>query len=188
MITLAELKTYLKIDDITQDDQLNLAIQNATGFLTAYLWYSLELDAAKIALFYGYDTQFDLKFAHINSVSTIKYATDEFDPSWTTYSDTATDFKVFLERWLVKTRDSIWPHVEITYSFWYDDATCPDDLKAILFDVAAMNFKSMWEVSMWDLKSETVDGDSITFKDITWSLSTNALLLLDKYKLYEFSA
>ena len=187
MITLANLKKYLKITDSSQDDQLNLAISNATWFLMAYLGYSLELDAAKVAIFHWYDNEFELKFAHINGVSDIKYTDDEFNPSWTTYN-TATNQSIYLDRGVVKTRDTIWPIVHITYSFWYDDGTCPKDLAAILYDVAAMNFKSMWEVSMWDLKSETVDGDQLVFKDIVWQLSPNAIVLLDKYKLYGFSA
>lgn len=188
MITLANFKIYLKITDSTQDDQLNLAISNANGFLEAYLGYDLTLDAAKVAFFSSqYKKSFELCNTNINSVSQIRYASDEFDPDWIAYN-TTTNFKVYLERGLVNTRDSIWPYTEITYSFWYDDSTCPNDLQSILYDIAAMSFKSMWEISMWDLKSENVDGDSITFKDITWSLSTNSLILLDKYKQYGFSA
>lgn len=106
MLELSDLKTYLKITDSSKDNQLNLAISNAKGFLKAYLGYSLELDAARVASFYGNDTQFELPHVNINSVSAIKYADDEFDPQWTNYN-TETNFKVFLERGLVKTRDSI---------------------------------------------------------------------------------
>ena len=193
MITLANLKKYLKITDDTQNDQLNLAIDNAIWFLTAYLWYSLELDAAKVAIFHWYDNQFELKHTNINAVSDIKYTDDEFNPTWTDYND-ATNQSIYLNRGVVKTRDSIWPITKITYSFWYeaDGAEAvyptPKDLAAILYDVAAMNFKSMGEVSMWDLKSETVDGDQLVFKDIVWQLSPNAIALLDKYKIYDFSA
>ena len=109
MITLAELKIYLKIDswDTSKDDQLNLAISNAKGFLEDYLWYSLELDEEKKGLFYGYDNQFEVKHVDINSVSQIRYTDDEFDPTWTNYND-STNYKVFLDRWLIKTRDKIW--------------------------------------------------------------------------------
>lgn len=187
MITLANLKTYLKISDSSQDDQLNLAITNAKGFLEAYLWYSLELDASKIAIFYWYDNEFELKHININSVSDISYTDDEFDPTWTTYND-STNQKIFLERGLVKTRDKIWPVVQITYSFWYNDGTCPKWLATILYDVAAMNFKSMWEIAISDLNAETVDGDQTSFKNIVWQLSPNAIALLDTYKLYGFSS
>lgn len=192
MLELSDLKTYLKITDTSKDNQLNLAISNAKGFLKAYLGYSLELDASKVASFYGNDKEFELKHVNINSVSRIRYADDEFNPQWTNY-DTATNFKVFTERGLVKTRDSIWPYTEITYSFWFDswdDATnpTPADLKAILLDVAAMSYKNMGEISMWDLKSESVDGDQLVFKDVVGSLSPNALTLLDSYKIYDFSS
>lgn len=187
MITLANLKTYLKITDTSQDDQLNLAISNAKGFLEAYIWYSLELDAAKVAVFHWYSSSFDLNNVNINSVSKIEYDDDEFNPSWTEYADT-NNFNVYADAWLIKTRDKIWPIVQITYSFWYDDTTCPVDLKAVLYDLAATSFKNMWELWMSDLKAETVDSDSVTFKDIAWGLSANAKIILDKYKNYGFSA
>lgn len=187
MITLANLKTYLKITDSTQDNQLNLAITNAKWFLEAYLWYSLELDAAKIAIFYWYSCEFELKFAHINAVSKIETSDDEFTDVWTEYTIT-NNSKVFLDRWLVKTRNSLWPITKITYSFWYNDATCPEDLAAILYDIAAMNFKNMWQIGLWDLNAETVDGDQISYKSVSWTLSENTRALLDKYKQYGFSA
>lgn len=187
MISLENFKKYLKIEntDTSQDDQLNLAISNANWFLEAYLWYSLELDAAKIVFFDWYKSSFELNHVNINEVSAVEVTDDEFTPS---RAATTVDFRTYEDKWQVKTRDAIWPLVRITYSFWYTDVTCPNDLQAILYDVAAMNFKSMWEISIWDLKSESVDGDQITFKDITWSLSPNALVLLDKYKQYEFSS
>tara|TARA_R110000744_G_scaffold92466_2_gene179020 strand:- start:202 stop:315 length:114 start_codon:yes stop_codon:yes gene_type:complete len=37
MISLAELKTYLKITDVSQDDQLNQAIDLAKGFVASYV-------------------------------------------------------------------------------------------------------------------------------------------------------
>ena len=54
--------------------------------------------------------------------------------------------------------------------------------------VASNSFKSMGEISMWDIKSEAVDGDSISFKDLSSWLAPEAFILLDKYKLYGFSA
>lgn len=192
MLELTELKTYLKISDETSDNQLNLAISNAKGFLKDYLGYSLELDAARVAIFYGYSNSFNIKYPNINGVSAIKYADDEFNPSFTTYSDT-NDYKVFNDLGLVKTRDKLGPYVEVTYSFGYDSGDAatnptPEGLKAILLDIASMSFKSMGEISQADVKSETVDGDSITFKDVIGTLSPNALALLDNYKLYGFSA
>ena len=188
MITPAGLKTYLKITDCDQSVNISLAISNAKGFLEAYLWYDLELNASRIAFFWSqYRKQFQLDFTNINSVSEIKYASDEFNPTWIAY-DTAEDFKVYLDEWVVRTRDCIWPFTQITYSFWYDEDTCPNDLKAILYEIAAMSFKNMWEIAIWDLNSETVDGDSVAFKATVWSLSPNASILLDKYKIYEFSS
>lgn len=187
MITLENLKTYLKISDTSQDNQLNLAITNATWFLEAYLWYSLELDEAKIAIFYWYSSEFELNFSHINAVSKIETTDDEFTDLWTEYTMT-NNSKVFLDRWLVKTRNSLWPITRITYSFWYDDTSCPDDLANILYDIAAMSFKNMWTIGLWELSSETVDWDQISYKAISWTLSDNSRILLDKYKLYGFSA
>ena len=192
MLELADLKTYLKITDSASDNQLNLAISNAKGFLKDYLWYSLELDASRKAIFYWYSNSFNLKFTDINSISDISYADDEFDPDFTTYN-TATNYKVFTDLGLVKTRDKLGPYIEITYSFGYDSGESatnptPSGLKAILLDVSAMYFKNMGEISQSDVKSETVDGDNITFKDIVWTLSPNALALLDNYKIYGFSA
>lgn len=186
MITNAELKNYLKITDSTQDTQVTIAVANAIGFVADYLWYSLALwDRTEV--FLKTSNIFDLRFTNINSLVSIKYADDEFNPDWVAYS-TSTDFKTDLEKWQVKTRDNIWPVVEIKYSFWYTDLTCPKWLKAILYDLWAMYFKSMWEIAMWDLKSESVDWDKIDYKDIVWQLSPNALDLLNKYKMYGFSA
>lgn len=192
MLELTDLKTYLKITDSSSDNQLNLAISSAIGFLKDYLWYSLELDEARVAIFYWMSNAFEFKMKDIIGVSQIKYAIDEFAPSFITYT-MANNSKVFLERWLVKTRDYIWPYTEITYSAGYDSGETPTNptpagLKAILLDISAMYFKNMGQVSIWDIKSETVDGDSIAYKDVVWSLSENALTLLDSYKLYDFSA
>lgn len=187
MITLANLKIYLKISDTSQDNQLNLAITNAKWFLEAYLWYSLELDAAKIAIFYWYSSDFELKYAHINAVSKIETSQDEFSDVWTEYP-MMSNTKIFLERWLVRTRNNLWPVTRITYSFGYDSTTCPEDLAAILYDIAAMNFKNMWEIGLGDLNAETVDWDQISYKWVSWTLSENTKNLLDKYKQYGFSA
>ena len=192
MLELADLKTYLKITDSASDNQLNLAISNAKGFLKDYLGYSLELDASRKAIFYWYSNEFNLKYTKINGISDISYADDEFDPDFTTYN-ISTNYKVFNDVGLVKTRDKIGPYIEITYSFGYDSGEeavnpTPSGLKAILLDVSAMYFKSMGEISQADVKSETVDGDNITFSDISWKLSPNALALLDNYKIYDFSA
>lgn len=187
MLELSDLKTYLKIADTASDNQLNLAISNAKGFLKDYLWYSLELNASRVAIFYWYSKEFQIKFTNLNAVSDIKYADDEFNPSFSTYND-ATNFKVFLDKGFIKTRDKIGPYTEITYSFGYTSWTCPTGLKAILLDIASMYFKNMGEVSMADTSAETVDGDSISYKAVSWSLSENAVALLDNYKNYGFSA
>jgi len=187
MITLEEFKKYLKIDlsDTSKDNQLNLAILNAIWLLEWYLWYSLELNTSKVAFFnWKWDT-FELKDTRINSVSTIKYWEDEFDDNLTTYSWKK---KVYNERGLVKTQEVIWDYIKITYSFWYDETTCPQDLKTALLEISATCYKNMWEVSMWDIKSESVDWDSITFKDFTWKISENAKIILNKYKRYDFSS
>ena len=187
MITLDEFKKYLKIDlsDTSKDNQLNLAILNASWLLEWYIWYSLALDESKVAFFnWRWDT-FELKDTKINSISTIKYWEDEFDDSLTTYSWKK---KVYEARWLIKTQEEIWDVVEITYSFWYDETTCPVDLKMAFYEMSATSYKNMWEVSMWDLKSESVDWDSVTFKDFTWKISENARIILNKYKRYDFSS
>lgn len=186
MITLINFKKYLKISWDAEDDQLNLAISNAKGFLKWYLWYSLELNASKVANFcWKYSSSFELPFININSVSTIKHWEDEFDDSLETY---AWSNRVYNERGLVRLKDAIGPFVEITYSFWFDDASCPEDLKVALYEIAANQYKSMWKVSLWDIKSESVDWDQIVFKDLVWELSPKTVSILNNYKMYEFSA
>lgn len=186
MITLAELKTYLKIDsnDSSKDSQLNLAITNAKGFLEWYLMYSLELNATKIAFFNWKYNSFELKETRINSVSKIESWEDEFED----LTEYTWKKRVDLERWLIKTQETLWDFVQITYSFWYDETTCPGDLKMALLEIWAMHFKNMWRVWMWDLKSESVDWDNVVFKDVTWKLSDNSYIILNKYKQYDFSS
>ena len=141
MITLENLKIYLKLSWSSSDDQLNLAISNAKGFLKAYLWYDLELDASRVASFcWEYASHFELPFTSINSVSKIDVWEDEFDASLEEYTWAN---RVYKERWLVRTQERIGPYVEITYSFWYDEDTCPEDLKVALYEIAAAQFKSI---------------------------------------------
>jgi len=187
MISLAELKTFLKITDSTQDDQLNQAINSAKGFIASYVWYSLELDTAMIAEFFTSSKEFYLNRRWINSVSSIQYADDEFDPSFTTYNE-STDQKVFLDKWVVRTRDVLWPFTRITYSLWYISWNCPEDLTTANLEIASTYFKKMWEISMQDLNSESVDWDQISFKWISGSISESSLVILDNYKQYDFSS
>lgn len=184
MITIDELKTFLKIEWNESDDQLEQAIQNSLWFLEDYLGYSLELDEWRIASFCKRDKEFDLPFVNINWVSKVESWEDEF-LSLVEYVGLK---KVYEEKGLVKTQETVWPYVEITYSFWYDDETCPDGLKAILFDIASTNFKNMWLNSLKDIQSETVDGDQIVFKSISGTLSEDSVALLNKYRQYGFSA
>ena len=187
MITLQELKKYLRIDssDTSKDNQLNLAISNASWLIEWYLWYSLTLDGSKVAIFNWKWDSFELDDTKINSVSIIKYWEDEFDDTLSLYEWAK---KVYEQRGLIKTKELIGPYVEITYSFWYDSETVPGDLKMAFYEISATIYKNMWEVSMWDLKSESVDWDSVTFKDFTWGLSENARIILNKYKRYDFSS
>ncbi len=187
MITLAELKTFLKITNSDSDDQLNQAINSAIGFIASYVWYSLELNETTVATFHWTTNLFELKRVNINSISDISYYEDEFDPSYTTYND-AENQRVWLDKWLVKTREAIGPFVTITYSFWYDDTTCPDDLKTANLEIASTYFKKMWEISMQDLNSESVDWDQISFKWVSWTITESSLSILDNYKSYEFSS
>lgn len=184
MITLEELKTYLKIEWNWSNDQLEQAIQNALWFLENYLWYSLELNEERIASFCKRDKEFDLPFVYIDWVSKIESWEDEFS-SLVEYN---WNKKVYEERGFVKTQEVVGPYVEITYSFWYDSTTCPIWLKAILFDIASMSFKNMWMNALKDIQSETVDGDQIVFKSLSGTLSEDSIALLNKYKMYGFSA
>lgn len=189
MISLDELKIFLKIDawDTSKDDQLNQAIDSAKGFIASYVWYPLELNTAMIAEFCWITSEFYLKRRHINSVTNIQYADDQFNPSWTTYNDTNNQ-RVFLDKGVVRTRDRIWPFIEITYSFWYDVGSCPDDLKAANLEIASTYYKKMGEIAMQDVNSESVDGDQISFKWIVWTISESSLTILDNYKEYGFSS
>lgn len=185
MITLAELKIFLGITDTSKDDILNQAIKNAMGFLEGYLMYSLELNESKIAFFLWELGHFELKETNINSISTIKYWEDEFNETLTTYTGKK---RVYETQWFVKTQECIWPFTEITYSFGYDDTTCPQDLQTALLEIASSYYKSSWEISLSDVKSESVDGDSVTFSDMRGSISDKSITILNKYKQYAFSS
>ena len=187
MISLAELKTYLKITDVSQDDQLNQAIDLAKGFVASYVWYSLVLNTTTVAEFCWETNQFYLKRKGINSVSLIEYYEDEFNPAYISYNVT-TDRRENLELGYIKTRDYIWPFVKITYSFGYTDWTCPQDLKTANLEIASSYYKRQWAISMNDMNSESVDGDTISFKAISWSISESSLSILDNYIYYDFSA
>lgn len=190
MIELSDLKTSLDISDSSKDNQLNLAISNAKGFVKDYLWYSLEYSATRVASFFWNSQSFDLPFTGVFAVSTIEQGDDEFS-TLTAYS---WDKKVYKEEGLVKTKLSVGPYTEITYAFWYDSGASannptPAGLKAVLLSIASKSYKNMWEVSMGDMKSETVDGDTITLKDtILNGLSETEMNILDNYKRYGFSA
>lgn len=187
MISLAELKTYLNITNTDKDDQLNQAIDLAKGFIASYVWYSLELNTWMTAEFFNSSNEFFLARRWINSVSDIKYADDKFDPDFTSYN-VLTDQKVFLEKWLVQTRDCIGPYTVITYSFGYDVWSCPDDLTAANLEIASTYYKKQWEISQQDVNSESVDWDQISFKAIKWAVPETALVILDKYMEYDFSS
>lgn len=185
LITLADLKTFLNISDTSKDDLLNQAIENAEGFVEGYLKYSLQLKNDLVAIFIWNLNNFELRETRINSVSKIEYWEDEFDETLTEYTGKK---RVYEQQGLIKTQDCIWPFTQITYSFWYDENTCPQDLKTALLEIASAYYKSTWEVSSWDVKSETVDGDTISFSDVRGKISDKSMIILDKYKIYDFSA
>lgn len=185
IITLAELKTFLNITDTSKDDLLNQAINNADGFVEGYLWYSLLLNEWLQAIFLGILDQFELRETNINSVSKIEYWEDEFDETLTEYTGKK---RVYEQQGLVKTQECVWPFTQITYSFGYDDTTAPQDLKTAYLEIASTYYKSSWETSAGDVRSETVDGDSISFSDTRWKISDKSMTILNKYKIYAFSS
>lgn len=187
MITLEDLKKYLKIlsSDTSQDNQLNLAIWNAIWFLESYIWVSLELNSSKIAFFDWEAYEFELPDVYINSLWKIEYADSKFEETFVEY--TWNKF-VDKDRWFIETEESVGPFVKVTYSFWYDDSTCPGDLKMALLDIASIQYKKMWKIWIDNIKSETVDWDQIILKDLAWVVSDNTLIILDKYRRYGFSA
>ena len=192
MIEREELKKHLKIcnDTNTKNNQLDLAIQNAVGFLSWYLMYSLEYKADRVERFWKYDTHFELPFTNLVAITSVHQASDEFD-TLVEYTWTKKDYLV---HGVVRTKECIWPYVEITYWFWYDCGTnainpTPDDLKTVMLSIAGKYYKNMGETSMSDIKSETVDGDSITFKDVILSeLTEIEKRILSKYQKYGFSS
>ena len=180
MISLAELKTYLKITDVSQDDQLNQAIDLAKGFVASYVWYSLVLNTTTVAEFCWETNQFYLKRKGINSVSLIEYYEDEFNPAYISYNVT-TDRREFLDLWLIKTRDYIWPFVKITYSFGYTDWTCPQDLKTANLEIASSYYKRQWAIqtliqvwnksSFWAWASVTWHLKPLSLEDSTFDVA-----------------
>lgn len=190
MLEIKDLRTYLDIQDVSKDEKLKLAISNAKGFVSDYLWYSIEYNAERVAIFCGKNTKFELPFTDVIAVSLVEQGSDEFD-TLTTYS---WNTKLYKEGGILKTQEEVGPHVEITYAFWYDCGEnavnpTPEWLKYVLLSMASKVYKNMGETSMGDIKSETVDGDSITFKDgVLSGLTETEMNILAKYKRYGFSA
>lgn len=193
MIERKDLKTYMKICEDNNDlnSQLDLSISNAIWFVTDYLMYNISYNANRIATFCKTDTSFDLPFTDIFDVSAVKSWSDEFDDSLVDYQWAK---KLYKESWLLKTKECVWPYVEITFAYWFDcwkEAVNPTPawLKAVLLSIASKYYKNMGEVALADLQAETVDGDRVWFKEgLLNRLTPTEIDILDKYKRYGFSA
>ena len=78
--------------------------------------------------------------------------------------------------------------MRITYSYGYSTSTCPQDLKTALLEIASIYYRKTGTSPAEGIKSESVDGDSISYKDVADGISFTSMSIINKYKIYGFSA
>jgi hypothetical protein len=187
LVNLDDVKTYLWITDDEQDNLLTLLIWKATGYAEWYVGYDLEssedpkkmnveVDGSQVFLPYN---------VHFSIIEVQKNNWTDFTPIWHNISNEEyryeSDTCILFLKYPFKKK--LW--LEISYNSWYDDTSCPDDLKSAILSLIGYYKANSWTAG--DVKSETVDWDKIEYWKIswTWIILEEVKTILDKYKTYD---
>lgn len=179
LTTLDSVKTFLGITGTTDDDLLNSLIGSASEFVKSYTWRDLE--ATDYTHFFDWkaEREFILRQYPVNTLTSFEYNT------WTISTPERTEFDVdlyalrpdpgIINYWCYIPRG--FQNIKVIYNAWY--VTIPAELELATNKMVWLYYNT--RTSTW-VKSESVDGASITYDNNSVGIPLDINVILNKYK------
>lgn len=181
LITLQQLKDYLKIIDSSQDSLLTSAIEQASSFINSYTKRKLEAQDYNVRLDGHGEDEFIFPQYPVNTLTSFQYNSGTMGtPAWVDYNvdqyflDNETG--VFsLTFWIQKGIKNI----RVVCNAWYNPI--PEDIQRACIQVAVYYYSQAGKTTS-QVKKEQVDGASIDYDTTIWGIEQDTYNILDKYK------
>lgn len=187
MITLTELKTYLKITDTSKDAFLQSCIDSSVKEIEDYCNRKLTSGTYTEYLDGNSKSEMYLRNTPINSVTSISYfdGYDTYDDIFTVGDTTSNSILIIQQSNLIKLLKGYFfyagcKNIKIVYTAGY--TTTPDDIKSVLLELASVKFYNspLSGHARLGKASDNVNsatGESTSYKDPDWKT------VLNKYRL-----
>lgn len=183
LITLQQIKDYLKITDNTSDALLTSAIKQAGDFIESYTGRKLE--ATDYTLRIDGNGQDELVLPHfpVNTLTSLSYNSGTLGtPVWTSFD--ANNYMVDSETGIVSLTFSLnrgIKNIRAVFNAWY--TTIPEDIQRATMQIATYYYSWAGKTTS-QVKRERVDGAEIEYDTTIWGIEQDSYSILNKYKKY----
>lgn len=183
LITLQQLKDYLKITDNTSDDLLSSAIDQASSFIVSYTGRNLEATDYTLRIDGNGQDELLLPTFPINSLTSLSYNSGTLGtPIWTPYSvdEYMFDWPTGVVSLTFRLCRGI-KNIQVVFNAWFDPI--PNDLQRATMQIATYYYSGAGKTTS-QVKKEQVDGASIEYDTTIGGIEQDSYTILNKYKKY----
>ena len=170
ILTLADFKTYIEINDTNSDTRLTMLLENA--YSEAENYTGRVFDNAPYTEYHKFSYTLDGFYVDnipITAITSITIQETSLTENTDFYYDADTGLIKLVSTW---TPDD-WRDIKVVYTAGYTTDTFPNDLRSAIFQMAINNDRVAGNTTI------SIDSRLITYK------SSNIFTILDRYKAYE---